>query len=119
MVFAPLQKTSKASKENCVLLSDEKLHKGTLCAIVGDNLQQLIKSSNFCRSCEIDCQTFHSVQLTNALTRTLKSYKKNLKDLDAGVAESAVCVKCNTLFNDLNIFTFASHGYLSALAQPF
>lgn len=119
MVFATLVKDLKDLKENGVVLADGKLHKGTLCAIAGDSLgshyiggfiDNFSKSIHFCRYCEIDHQTFHSAPLTKALTRTVKSYEQNLKDLDAGGTASAVGVKCNSPFNDLKYFHICQPG---------
>lgn len=76
-----------------------------MCAIAGDNLgshcvggfaENFRKSKNFCRFCEIDHQRLHSTPLPKALTRTVKLYEQNLKDFDAGGAESAFGVKCNS-----------------------
>ncbi len=119
LVFATLVNDLKDLEENGVVLADGKLHKGTLCAIAGDNLgshciggfvENFSKSNNFCRYCEIDRKTFHSAPLTKALTRTVKSYEQNLKDLDAGGAGSAGGVKCNSPFNDLKYFHICQPG---------
>lgn len=75
LVFATLVNDLKDLEENGVVLADGKLHKGTLCAIAGNNLgshyiggffENFSKSNNFCRYCEIDRKTFHSAPLTKA-----------------------------------------------------
>lgn len=118
-VFATLVKDLKDLEENGVLLADGKVHKGTLCAIAGDNLgshciggfvENFSRSNHFCRFCEIDRQTFLSAPLTKALPRTVMSYEQNLRDLDSGAAEIAVGVKCNSPFNDLKYFHVCQPG---------
>ncbi|KAL0148647.1 hypothetical protein M9458_055974, partial [Cirrhinus mrigala] len=119
LVFATLVQDLKDLEENGVLLADGKVHKGTLCAIAGDNLgshyiggfvENFSRSNHFCRFCEIDRQTFLSAPLTNALTRTVMSYEQNLRDLDSGAADIAVGVKCNSPFNDLKYFHVCQPG---------
>lgn len=119
LVFAILLKDLKDLEENGVELADGKVHKGTLCAIAGDNLgshyiggfvENSSKSKNFCRYCEIDRQTFNSAPLTKALTRTVESYEQNLKDLDADQTEIAIGVKCNSPFNDQKYFHVCQPG---------
>ena len=69
-------------------LSNGKVHKGTLCAIAGDNLgshnnggfsENFSRSVHFCRFCDTDHKTFFTYPLAKASARTVESYNGHVQ----------------------------------------
>ncbi|KAL0152015.1 hypothetical protein M9458_052681, partial [Cirrhinus mrigala] len=119
VVFNLLIKDLKELEECGIALKDGKVIKGTLCAIVGDNLgshsigcflENFSRSTFFCRFCDIDRQTFECSPLSAGSKRTKLSHQQHIEDLRENHRESVCGIKFDSIFNQLHYFHVSQPG---------
>ncbi|KAK2827458.1 hypothetical protein Q7C36_018384 [Tachysurus vachellii] len=116
--FKPLISDPKLLEEQGIV-TDDGIVKGALVAISGDNLgshcigdfvENFSRTSNFCRYCEIDRNTFMNEPYTCGTPRTAQSYHSHLEVLATSDTVSACGIKTDSPFNQLNYFYVCQPG---------
>lgn len=115
----------KDLKLNGVTLPDGMVYKGTLCAIVGDNMgshtlggfvENFSRSSHFCRYCDISGQAFHTDPLIQGTKRTVQSYSGHVQSSE-GQCTSSGGVKFDSVCNMLKYFHVCQPGLPPCLSH--
>lgn len=116
VIMVSLVEDLKDLELNGVTLSDGNVYKGTLCAIVGDNLgshsiggfvENFSRSLHFCRYCEITREEFSADPLIRGKMRSVQSYSDHVQDAQSS---SSGGVKFDSLFNKLKYFHVCQPG---------
>ena len=119
LFFSHMVEDLKDLEEHGIVIEENTVVRGTLCAIVGDNLgshciggftENFSSSIYFCRYCQLDRTTFENHPFTKGAVRNVQSYNETIQSIQENPDCEGFGLKFSSIFNSLKYFHVCQPG---------